>query len=62
MQIDKQTILSLIREHGNASRADQAHQQLPDQVDTEQHAGLLEQFGLNAATIRQHLLGDLKNL
>jgi len=62
VQIDKQTILDLIREHGNAGQADQAHQQLPDQVDTDQHQGLLEQFGLNAETIKQHLPGGLKNL
>ena len=43
MQIDKQTIVDLIHQHGNAAQADQAHQQLPDKVDTEQHQGLLEQ-------------------
>ena len=62
MQIDKQTIVDLIHQHGNAAQADRAHQQLPDKVDTEQHQGLLEQFGLNTETITQHLPSELKNV
>jgi hypothetical protein len=62
MEIDKQTILNLVREHGNAQHIDAAHQQLPDKVDTDQHQGLLEQFGLNSDTIRQHLPVGLRNL
>jgi hypothetical protein len=52
----------LIRQHGNTEQADQAHQQLPDKVDTKQHQGLLEQFGLNRDIIMQHLPSGLKNL
>lgn len=62
MQIDKQTILNLIREHGNPKHADTADQQLPDQVDTNEHKGLLEQFGLNTDTLKQHLPGGLNDL
>jgi hypothetical protein len=62
MQIDKQTVIDLIRQHGNAGQADQASQQLPDQVDTDQQSGLLQGFGLDPATISQHLPGGLKNL
>ena len=62
MEIDKQTILNLIREHGNPEHVDTAQQQLPDKVDTNQHQGLLEQFGLNSETIRQHLPAELRNL
>ena len=43
-------------------QADRAHQPLPDKVDTEQHQGLLEQFGLNTETITQHLPSELKNV
>ncbi len=47
MQIDKETILSTLREQGKTNEAEQAKQELPDQVDTERDAGLLERFGLN---------------
>jgi hypothetical protein len=47
MQLDKNMILDLLRERGDQQRADQADQELPDQVDTDQHADLLERFGLN---------------
>jgi hypothetical protein len=55
MQIDKDTVLGLIRAHGDAAQADQAAAELPDQVDTEQHAGLLSKFGLDP----QELIGKL---
>ena len=55
MQIDKDMILEWLRQRGQHDQADQAAQELPDQVDTEQHAGLLERFGINP----QDLLGKL---
>ena len=51
MNIDKDTILNLLRSKGQETQADQAQQELPDQVDTDQHAGLLEKFGLNPADL-----------
>ena len=39
MNIDKDTILNLLRGNGQDAQADQAQQELPDQVDTDQHAG-----------------------
>jgi hypothetical protein len=47
MQFDKNTILDVLRQRGDHQRADQADQELPDQVDTDQHAGLLDRFGLD---------------
>ncbi len=44
MQFDKQQILSMI---SDPSQAEQAAQQLPDTVDHETHAGLLQQFGVD---------------
>jgi hypothetical protein len=46
MEIDKQQILDFLREQGQHDKAQQAEQQLPDKVDHEQHAGLLQQFGV----------------
>jgi hypothetical protein len=51
MQIDKNTIIEFLRQRGDNQRADQADQELPDQVDTDQHAGLLERFGLDPAEL-----------
>lgn len=47
MQFDKQTVLNLIEEQMGSQHAGQAAQQLPDQIDHEQHADLLQQFGVN---------------
>ena len=47
MQIDKQQILDLLRSRGDQQQADQADAELPDQVDTDQHADLLSRFGRN---------------
>ena len=51
MQIPKDQILDLIRSRGDDSQAQQAQSELPDQVDTDQHAGLLEKFGINPADL-----------
>ena len=51
MKIDKDTILQLLRGNGQHSEADQAANELPDQVDTDQHAGLLGKFGINPAEL-----------
>lgn len=55
MQIDKETILNMIRQRGDTEQANQASQELPDTVDPEQHAGLLEKFGLSP----QELIGKV---
>jgi hypothetical protein len=62
MQLDKQTILNLIREHGNAEHVDTADRQLPDHVDTNEHQDLLAQFGLTTDTLKSHLQGGLGSL
>jgi hypothetical protein len=51
MNINKDTILNLLRSNGQDAQADQAQQELPDQVDTDQHAGLLAKFGINPADL-----------
>jgi hypothetical protein len=58
MEIPKDKILELIREHGDAGKADQASQELPEKVDTDRDAGLLSKFGLDP----QDLLGKLGGL
>jgi predicted PhzF superfamily epimerase YddE/YHI9 len=57
MQIDKMQILELLRSQGDHGKADQADQQLPQQVDTDQHAGLLQSLGLEPADLLKMLGG-----
>lgn len=44
---DKSQIVSMLHERGDSQGADQAAQQLPDQVDHEKHADLLQKLGIN---------------
>lgn len=53
MQLDKTQIVDFLKERGQHHQADQAQQNLPDQVDTEQHGGLLAQHGISV----EELLG-----
>ncbi len=53
MQLDKTQIVDFLKERGQHQQADQAQQNLPDQVDTEQHGGLLAQHGISV----EELLG-----
>lgn len=55
MNIDKQQIIDLLKNRGDNDKADQAQQELPDQVDTDQDKGMLDKFGINP----QDLLGKL---
>jgi hypothetical protein len=59
MQIDKAQILELLRSQGDNDKAAQADSELPDQVDTEQHAGLLSNLGINPADLLGKLPGGL---
>lgn len=51
MNIDKDTILGMLRGNGKHAEADQAATELPDQVDTDTHTGLLDKFGINPADL-----------
>jgi len=55
MQIPKEQILELLRSRGEDDKANQADGELPEQVDTDQHAGLLQKFGIDP----QELIGML---
>ena len=59
MQIDKNQILEFLRSKGENDKAAQAETELPDQVDTEQHAGLLSNLGINPADLLGKLPGGL---
>jgi hypothetical protein len=57
MQIPKEQILELLRSRGQDDKAQQADGELPDQVDTDQHAGILERLGLNPGELIGMLSG-----
>jgi hypothetical protein len=59
MNFDKDQIVQLLHSMGNHDQADQATQQLPDQVDTEnsEHASLLSRFGLDPSELHNKLGG-----
>jgi hypothetical protein len=47
MEIPNNQALDFIRERAGGEQAAQAEQELPEPVDTERDAGLLEKFGVN---------------
>ena len=55
MEIPKDKILELLRNRGEDDKAQQADQQLPEQVDTERDKGTLDELGIDP----QDLLGNL---
>ena len=57
MQIDKAQILQLLRSQGDDQKAQQADQELPGTVDTDEHAGLLSKFGLDPMDLVKKLGG-----
>jgi hypothetical protein len=59
MEIPKDKIIELLRERGQQDRAAQAERELPDQVDSEQHAGLLSKFGIDVQDLAGKLPGGL---
>jgi hypothetical protein len=48
VQIDRQEILDVLEALGRQDAVERAREELPDRVDTEQHADLLGGYGLDA--------------
>lgn len=59
VNISKDQIVQLLESQGNHDKAQQAGQQLPDQVDTDngQHADLLSKLGLDTGSLGNQLGG-----
>ncbi|HEX8859519.1 MAG TPA: hypothetical protein VGC06_10610 [Actinomycetes bacterium] len=57
MELDKNQILDFLREQGQSDKVSQAEQELPDHVDTDQHADLLQRFGINPQELMQKFMG-----
>ncbi len=59
MEIPKEQILELLRSRGDHGKADQADQELPDQVDTDEHGDLLRKIGIDPSDLLGALPGGL---
>ena len=55
MQIPRDKVVGLLRDRGQNDLADQAESRLPEQIDTDEHADLLKQHGVDP----QDLLGNI---
>jgi hypothetical protein len=62
MEIPKDKILELLRSRGEQDKADQADSELPDSVDTEKHADLLNKLGIDPGDLLGKLGGGLPGL
>lgn len=47
MEIPKEQVLQLLQERGATDQVSQADQELPEQVDPEQHSDLLSKLGVD---------------
>ena len=57
MQFDKSQVLDLLKSQGQHDQAAAADGQLPQTVDTDQHAGLLSSLGLDPMELVTKLAG-----
>jgi len=53
MQFDKQFVLDELKKQGQSQRVQQALAELPAKVDHEQHAAMLEKFGLDPGQLAE---------
>lgn len=61
MNFDKSQIINLLKSQGAHDQADQAEAELPDTVDSDQHAGLLDKLGINVSDLASKLPGGLSD-
>jgi len=51
MEIPKDKVIDLLRQHGAEDKIQQAEQELPDQVDPEKHSDLLQKLGIDPSDL-----------
>ena len=62
MNISKDQILQFLKDKGQSQQSDQAAAELPDQVDTDQHADLLAKLGVDPKELLGSVGGSLGKL
>ena len=58
MEIPKAMIVERIRSREGAEKANEADKELPDKVDSENDAGLLEKYGIRPNELREDFRGQ----
>jgi hypothetical protein len=53
MHLDKQFVLDELKKEGQSAKVQNALNELPDKIDHEQHAALLQKFGLDPGKLAQ---------
>jgi hypothetical protein len=53
MQIDKEFVIEELRKQGKTEHVQKAIQELPAKIDHDQHAALLEKFGLDPGKLAE---------
>jgi hypothetical protein len=53
MQLDKQFVLDQLKKQGQSQHVQKALDELPAKIDHEQHAALLEKFGLDPGRLAE---------
>ncbi len=61
MEIPKAMVIERIRSKSGAEKANEADNELPDKVDTENDANLLEKYGLTQDELSDVLRGQSPN-
>jgi hypothetical protein len=57
MELDKQEVVDLLRKQGKDEHVQKALQELPDKIDHEQHAEMLQQkFGIDPGKLAEKAL------
>jgi hypothetical protein len=57
VKLDKQELVRMLRTEGDNDTADAVEGRLPDEIDTDQHAGELEAVGLDRTQLMAKLAG-----
>ena len=53
MEFDKQFVLDEIKKEGQSEKAQQVLNELPEKIDHEKHAALLEKFGIDPGKLAE---------
>ena len=59
MNMDKEQIVQFLKDKGQDQQADEAARELPDRVDTGQHADLLARHGVDLNDLTERFGGGL---
>jgi hypothetical protein len=57
MELEKNQVLDFLREKGQSDYVNQAERELPEHIDTNQHAEMLQRYGLSPQELTQKFLG-----